>query len=51
MLRTPEPCAGRGGDQAVVRNVKNFEYYGGKTQSVEKGYKGKSRVVAHAINC
>ena len=40
---------GRGGDQAVVRNVKNFEYYGGKSQSVEKGYKGKSRVIAHAI--
>ena len=40
---------GRGGDQAVVRNVKNFEYYGGKTQSVEKGYKGKSRIIAHAI--
>lgn len=40
---------GRGGDQAVVRNVKNFEYYGGKSQSVEKGYKGKSRVIAHAL--
>lgn len=40
---------GRGGDQAVVKNVKNFEYYGGKTQSVEKGYKGKSRVIAHAL--
>ncbi len=40
---------GRGGDQAVVKNVRNFEYYGGKTQSVEKGYKGKSRVIAHAL--
>lgn len=40
---------GRGGDQAVVRNVKNFEYYGGKSQSVEKGYKGKSRIIAHAL--
>ena len=27
---------GRGGDQAIVKNVKNFEYYGGKSQSVEK---------------
>ena len=35
---------GRGGDQVVVRNVKNSEYYGGKSQSVEKGYKGKSRI-------
>ena len=40
---------GRGGDQAVVRNVRNFEYYGGKSQSVEKGYKGKSRIIAHAL--
>ncbi len=40
---------GRGGDQAIVKNVKNFEYYGGKSQSVEKGYKGKSRVIAHAL--
>ena len=40
---------GRGGDQAVVKNVRNFEYYGGKTHSVEKGYKGKSRIIAHAL--
>lgn len=40
---------GRGGDQAVVKNVRNFEYYGGKSQSVEKGYKGKSRIIAHAL--
>lgn len=40
---------GRGGDQAVVKNVRNFEYFGGKTQSVEKGYKGKSRIIAHAL--
>lgn len=40
---------GRGGDQAVVRNVTNFEYYGGKSQSVEKGFKGKSRIISHAL--
>lgn len=40
---------GRGGDQAVVKNVCNFEYYGGKSQSVEKGFKGKSRIIAHAL--
>lgn len=40
---------GRGGDQAVVKNVVNFEYYGGKSQSVEKGFKGKSRIIAHAL--
>jgi len=40
---------GRGGDQAVLRNIRNFEYYGGKTQSVEKRNKGKSRIIAHAL--
>ena len=40
---------GRGGDQAVVKNVANLGYYGGKSQSVEKGFKGKSRIIAHAL--
>ena len=40
---------GRGGDQAVVKNESRIQYYGGKTQSVEKSNKGKSRVVGHAL--
>ena len=40
---------GRGGDQAVVKNENRIQYYGGKTQSVEKSNKGKSRVVGHAL--
>lgn len=40
---------GRGGDQAVIRHGNKTEYYGGKLQTVEKGNKGKSRVVAHAL--
>ena len=40
---------GRGGDQAVVKNGSNFEYYGGSTQSVEKSNKGKSRIIGHAL--
>lgn len=40
---------GRGGDQVVVKNVRTFEYYGGNTQSVEKGNKGKSRIIGHAL--
>lgn len=40
---------GRGGDQAVVKNVKKIEYYGGKMQTVEKSNKGKSRIIAHAL--
>ena len=40
---------GRGGDQAVVKNVQDLEYYGGRTQGVEKSNKGKSRLIAHAL--
>ncbi|MDO5491691.1 MAG: DHH family phosphoesterase, partial [Bacillota bacterium] len=40
---------GRGGDQAVIKNVEDLEYYGGKTQGVEKSNKGKSRLIAHAL--
>lgn len=40
---------GRGGDQAVIKQGNKTEYYGGKMQTVEKGNKGKSRVVAHAL--
>jgi len=40
---------GRGGDQAVIKRVNKIQYYGGKMQTVEKGNKGKSRVVAHAL--
>ncbi|WP_415931353.1 DHH family phosphoesterase [Zhenpiania hominis] len=40
---------GRGGDQAVVKSARQIEYYGGKTQAVEKRNKGKSRVIAHAL--
>ena len=40
---------GRGGDQAVVKRVNKIDYFGGKLQTVEKGNKGKSRVVAHAL--
>ncbi|MCI9596500.1 MAG: DHH family phosphoesterase [Firmicutes bacterium] len=40
---------GRGGDQAVVKNIRRIEYFGGKAQTVEKRNKGKSRVIAHAL--
>lgn len=40
---------GRGGDQAVVKKGSKIEYYGGKMRTVEKGNKGKSRIVAHAL--
>ena len=44
-----ELAHGRGGDQAVVKNNNRIHYYGGKTQSVEKSNKGKSRIVGHAL--
>lgn len=40
---------GRGGDQAVVKNKDKIRYYGGKTQTVEKRNKGRSRIVALAL--
>ena len=40
---------GRGGDQAVIKHGRSFEYYGGRTQSVEKSNKGKSRIIGHAL--
>ena len=39
----------RGGDQVVVRNKNDFEFYGGKNKTSEKRTKVKSRVMAHAL--
>lgn len=39
----------RGGDQAVIRNKFNFEFFGGRTKEVEKRTKVKSRVMANAL--
>lgn len=44
-----ELALGRGGDQAVIKNGSNVTYYGGKTKSVEKNNRVKSRVKAHAL--
>ena len=44
-----ELALGRGGDQAVVKDGGRIQYYGGKNQTVEKGNKGKSRIVGHAL--
>ena len=40
---------GRGGDQTVVKRQSKIQYYGGKTQTVEKSNKGKSRIVGLAL--
>ena len=39
----------RGGDQVVVKNKFNFEFYGGRTKELEKRTKVKSRVMANAL--
>lgn len=40
---------GRGGDQVVVKQGDKISYYGGKAKTVEKGNKGKSRIIGHAL--
>lgn len=44
-----EMALSRGGDQVVVRNRLDFEFYGGRTKSTEKRTKVKSRVMANAL--
>ena len=45
-----EMALSRGGDQAVVRNRMDFEFYGGRAKSTEKRTKVKSRVMANALS-
>ncbi|MBR0306650.1 MAG: DHH family phosphoesterase, partial [Lachnospiraceae bacterium] len=40
---------GRGGDQAVVKNGSKIQYFGGKSQQLEKQTRVKARVKAHAM--
>lgn len=44
-----EMALSRGGDQAVIKNRLNFEFYGGRTMAVERRTKVKSRVMANAM--
>ncbi|MCF0120201.1 MAG: DHH family phosphoesterase, partial [Oscillospiraceae bacterium] len=44
-----EMSLSRGGDQAVIKNRYNFEFYGGRSAEVEKRSKVKSRVMANAF--
>ncbi|MDY2938479.1 MAG: DHH family phosphoesterase [Fusicatenibacter sp.] len=40
---------GRGGDQVVLKDGEKIQYFGGKTQAVEKNTRVKARVKAHAL--
>ena len=44
-----EMALSRGGDQAVVKNRFNFDFYGGRAKETEKHTKVKSRVMANAL--
>ncbi len=44
-----EMALSRGGDQAVIRDRMNFEFFGGRGTEVETRTKVKSRVVANAL--
>jgi c-di-AMP phosphodiesterase-like protein len=39
----------RGGDQAVIKNRYNFEFFGGHSKEVEKRTKVKSRIMANTL--
>ena len=40
---------GRGGDQAIIKTDGKFEFFGGRTQELEKRTKVKARMVSHAL--
>ena len=44
-----EMSLSRGGDQAVVKDSLDFQFYGGRSKSTEKRTKVKSRVMAKAL--
>ena len=48
MLAT-EMALSRGGDQVVIKNRFNFEFYGGRSKETERRTKVKSRVMANAL--
>ncbi len=45
-----ELALGRGGDQAVVRDGDQINYFGGKSQQMESNTRVKARVKAHALS-
>ena len=40
---------GRGGDQVVIKDSKDFTFYGGKSRELEKRTRVKARVIAYAL--
>lgn len=48
-VKSIEMALSRGGDQAVIKDSLDFQFYGGRTQSTQKRTKVKSRVMANAL--
>ena len=46
---TIDIALGRGGDQAIVKIDGKYEFFGGRTQEVEKRTKVKARMISHAL--
>lgn len=44
-----EMALSRGGDQAVIKNRLNFDFYGGRTKETEQRSKVRSRVTANSL--
>lgn len=48
-LQALEMALGRGGDQAAVKTVNGYEFYGGYAKGIEKRTKVKTRVIGAAL--
>ena len=44
-----EMAQGRGGDQAAIKTVSGFEFYGGVSKGVERANKVKARIIANQL--
>lgn len=44
-----EMAQGRGGDQAAIKTVSGFEFYGGVSKGVERSNKIKARIIANQL--
>ncbi|MBP1744294.1 MAG: putative signaling protein [Firmicutes bacterium] len=48
-LSAKELALGRGGDQVVIKNDEQLQFFGGRTKEVEKRTRVRARVIAHAL--
>lgn len=44
-----EMAQGRGGDQAAIKTVSGFEFYGGVSKGIERANKVKARIIANQL--